>query len=162
MYDFKLVKTWRTYWVLMDSLGARMLDADFSGIKTGDVDDSYNWMADPVVVEFVDEYLDKGQLSRCVLEAARVPAATPALRLLRNYPNPFSASTLLVLQSSEAQAVTLEIVSAEGTIVYRDARQLPAGINEWRLNSTAWGRKGAFFARIRYEGGWLRHTLIVE
>jgi hypothetical protein len=249
-------------WIEVDSLVTSLTNADFTGIKTGDIDDSHNWAASPVVLEFDDQYLEAGQraevqfrfsgasgrwrayqvalqlaqrrlalessvlmdkpddqrfchvmpeqglfqlialdesagfslpviakqagwlsesialavgsvmpslacgpaheLYPCVLEARRDRTESIPLRVIGNWPNPFTHLTELMLESGQQQEVVLEIISAEGLLVHRETRQLSTGLQAWPLQSQAWGRKGAFFARISTKQVVLQHTLVVE
>jgi murein DD-endopeptidase MepM/ murein hydrolase activator NlpD len=48
-------------WISTNALSGDLIDVDFLGIKTGDVDDTHNWMSAPVSLRFEDQYLEVGQ-----------------------------------------------------------------------------------------------------
>ncbi len=48
-------------WISINTLSSDLTDVDFLGIKTGDVDDTHNWMSAPVSLRFEDQYLEVGQ-----------------------------------------------------------------------------------------------------
>ncbi len=64
-------------------------------------------------------------------------------------PNPFEATTSLVLQLHEGQEVQLELTGLDGRMCYRAMRTLTAGTHVWQLPSDVFVQSGVYIARLR-------------
>lgn len=68
----------------------------------------------------------------------RAPASTkPGLEILRNYPNPFDASTCMVLRSEtnpQHEETYLTVRKGDGTLLERRKITIQQGMNEYRFD----------------------------
>jgi hypothetical protein len=75
-------------------------------------------------------------------------AAPDRFEILRNYPNPFNASTMIACSMPEPAAVVIDIFDAKGRVVDRmDLGKQPAGILRAKWDSSRFA-SGSYFCRV--------------
>lgn len=71
---------------------------------------------------------------------------------LRNYPNPFTESTTVVFNLTDAQGARLEVSDCEGRVFFV-TEELRVGENRVVLSGGIFKRKGVYFCRVYFGGG---------
>jgi hypothetical protein len=92
---------------------------------------------------------------------AAVPRAVD-LRIVGNYPNPFTPGTLIVAELATPRAVTLEIIDQSGRIVARlvDRQMLAAGRHELVLDASSLPA-GVYTARLSSGTAIVTHRMVL-
>ena len=84
-----------------------------------------------------------------------------AIKALGVQPNPFSDQALIRFKLPTDSRTTLSIIDAAGREVYREARNLSAGVQEWTINGNTLGQNGVYHYRILTAYGVLTDKVIL-
>jgi hypothetical protein len=71
-----------------------------------------------------------------------------AIKALGVQPNPFKEQALIRFKLPMDSRTTLSIIDVAGREVYREARNLSAGVQEWTINGNTLGQSGVYHYRI--------------
>lgn len=84
-----------------------------------------------------------------------------AIKALGVQPNPFKDQALIRFKLPIEARTTLSIVDAAGREVYREARNLSAGVQEWTINGNTLGQNGVYHYRILTAYGVMTDKVIL-
>ena len=84
-----------------------------------------------------------------------------AIKALGVQPNPFSDQALIRFKLPTDSRTTLSIIDAAGREVYREARNLSAGVQEWTIDGNTLGQNGVYHYRILTAYGMLTDKVIL-
>ncbi|AEE49109.1 HYR domain-containing protein [Haliscomenobacter hydrossis] len=84
-----------------------------------------------------------------------------AIKALGVQPNPFSDQALIRFKLPTDSRTTLSIIDAAGREVYREARNLSAGVQEWTIDGNTLGQNGVYHYRILTAYGVLTDKVIL-
>jgi hypothetical protein len=84
-----------------------------------------------------------------------------AIKALGVQPNPFKDQALIRFKLPTEARTTLSIVDAAGREVYREARNLSAGVQEWTINGNTLGQNGVYHYRILTAYGVMTDKVIL-
>ncbi len=93
--------------------------------------------------------------------ALKVDLGNKAIKKLGVQPNPFSDQALIRFKLPTDSRTTLSIIDAAGREVYREARNLSAGVQEWTINGNTLGQNGVYHYRILTAYGVLTDKVIL-
>ena len=84
-----------------------------------------------------------------------------AIRALGVQPNPFSDQALIRFKLPMDSRTTLSVIDAAGREVYREVRNLSAGVQEWTIDGNTLGQNGVYHYRILTAYGVLTDKVIL-
>ena len=93
--------------------------------------------------------------------ALKVDLGNKAIKALGVQPNPFSDQALIRFKLPTDARTTLSIIDAAGREVYREARNLAAGVQEWTIDGNSLGQNGVYHYRILTAYGVLTDKVIL-
>lgn len=93
--------------------------------------------------------------------ALKVDLGNKAIKALGVQPNPFSDQALIRFKLPTDAHTTLSIIDAAGREVYREARNLAAGVQEWTIDGNSLGQNGVYHYRILTAYGVLTDKVIL-
>lgn len=93
--------------------------------------------------------------------ALKVDLGNKAIKALGVQPNPFSDQALIRFKLPTDSRTTLSIIDAAGREVFREARNLSAGVQEWTIDGNTLGQNGVYHYRILTAYGVLTDKVIL-
>lgn len=84
-----------------------------------------------------------------------------AIKALGVQPNPFKEQAMIRFKMPLDSRTTLSIIDATGREVYREARNLSAGVQEWTIDGNTLGQNGVYHYRILTAYGVLTDKVIL-
>jgi len=93
-----------------------------------------------------------GAIQDITLLSSESVAQGDSFELFQNQPNPFNNSTEIGFYLPEAGQATLNVMSADGKVIYTNVGDYDKGMNRVNLDASSLGNKGVLLYRLDYNG----------
>ena len=120
--------------------------------KTKSDDKVENVLSVNSAVTNAEAYTTDGEIQDVILHTAGSLVQNGSFELFQNQPNPFNNSTEIGFFLPEAGEATLEVMSADGKVIFTEAGSFAKGVNSISFDATNLENKGILLYRLEYNG----------
>ena len=99
-----------------------------------------------------EAYTTEGEIQDIVLQTSGSLVQNGSFELFQNQPNPFNNSTEIGFFLPEAGAATLDVMSADGKVIFSKAGSFEKGVNSIIFDATNLENKGILLYRLEFNG----------
>jgi len=103
-------------------------------------------------VTIAEAYTTEGEIQDVILQTSGSLVQNGSFELFQNQPNPFNNSTEIGFYLPEAGAATLDVMSADGKVIFSKTRGFEKGMNSIILDANNLENKGILLYRLEYNG----------
>lgn len=107
-------------------------------------------------------YLSNGEVANLRLNSQNLYLNADRFEVGQNIPNPFSASTLIPIEISQAGIITLSIIDVTGKVISKREISINAGSNHIEIQKTDINQTGVFIYKVESRFGSSVHKFMIK
>ena len=129
--------------------GSALFSLNFASKTAGEVEDVISINS---AITSAEAYDTNGNIKEIILLSSEMIAQGDSFELFQNQPNPFNNSTEIGFFLPEAGKATLEVMSADGKVIYKSSDNYEKGMNRVNLDGSSLENKGVLLYRLEFNG----------
>ena len=129
--------------------GENLFSLKFASKATAEVEDVITVNS---AITSAEAYDKDGEIQEIILLSSEAIDRGTSFELFQNQPNPFNDSTEIGFFLPEAGEATLEVMSADGKVIYKSVEEYGKGMNRVNVDASNLQNKGVLLYRLEFNG----------